>query len=136
MTNLLTSLQFAKTKGIKRPKIKLGRFTFSLAPDDGRNPGSVYVNLGSEYMAKIDVQKRITNVKLTPEMLAEVEAILVDVQGAATAYGRKTGNCCICNRELTAKESIENCIGPICAEKFGFVMNRPGKKYFDMPADF
>lgn len=36
----------------------------------------------------------------------------------AKAYGKETGQCCQCGRELTVKESIEAGIGPICASKF------------------
>jgi hypothetical protein len=33
----------------------------------------------------------------------------------AQAYGRRTGMCCVCGRELTNPESVQNGIGPICA---------------------
>lgn len=36
----------------------------------------------------------------------------------AAAYGKATGQCCVCSRELTVKESIDRGIGPICASKF------------------
>lgn len=36
----------------------------------------------------------------------------------AKEYGRRTGSCMICSRELTNPESITNGIGPICASKF------------------
>lgn len=49
--------------------------------------------------------------KLTPEH----ELTLDDAQ----AIGKLWGFCCICGRMLTNPESIENGIGPICAEKFG-----------------
>ena len=35
----------------------------------------------------------------------------------AQAYGRQTGTCCVCARELTNPESIAAGIGPICAGK-------------------
>lgn len=37
---------------------------------------------------------------------------------AAKRYGKLTGRCCSCGRELTDPASIEAGIGPICAEKF------------------
>lgn len=37
----------------------------------------------------------------------------------ATAFGKRTGRCGVCGRELTDPESIAMGIGPICAEKFG-----------------
>ena len=36
----------------------------------------------------------------------------------AKAYGKLTGTCCSCGRELTNEDSIEAGIGPICAGKF------------------
>lgn len=37
---------------------------------------------------------------------------------AAVKYGKLSGRCCSCGRELTNDGSIEAGIGPICAEKF------------------
>lgn len=50
-----------------------------------------------------------------PKMLAEIEA---DPKGCAIAYGKATGNCCICSKTLTNPASIEAGIGPVCAGKF------------------
>jgi hypothetical protein len=36
------------------------------------------------------------------------------------AYGKRTGACSCCGRELTNGESIDRGIGPICAEKYGW----------------
>jgi hypothetical protein len=36
----------------------------------------------------------------------------------AAAYGRRTGRCCVCGRELTDTESIAAGIGPVCKAKF------------------
>lgn len=38
---------------------------------------------------------------------------------AAKNFGMLTGVCCSCGRQLTADESVEAGIGPICATKFG-----------------
>jgi hypothetical protein len=54
---------------------------------------------------------------------AAAETILqaaADPLGAAVAFGKETGSCSCCGRELTVKASIERGIGPICAEKFGW----------------
>ncbi len=52
---------------------------------------------------------------------AEVLAVASDPHNAAIAYGRRTGNCAICGRELTNHASIDLGIGPICAEKYGWM---------------
>jgi len=49
-------------------------------------------------------------------MLAEFEA---DPLEAAKRYGKLSGRCCSCGRDLTDPASIEMGIGPICATKFG-----------------
>lgn len=36
----------------------------------------------------------------------------------AKAYGKQTGTCCVCSRELTVQASIDAGIGPVCASKF------------------
>jgi hypothetical protein len=36
----------------------------------------------------------------------------------AASYGKKTGNCMICGRELTKQVSIDAGIGPVCSSKF------------------
>ncbi|GAA3473868.1 DUF6011 domain-containing protein [Nonomuraea roseola] len=36
----------------------------------------------------------------------------------AKAFGRETGSCCVCRRELTKQDSIDAGIGPVCADKF------------------
>jgi hypothetical protein len=38
---------------------------------------------------------------------------------AAIKYGKVSGSCSCCGKELTVKESIDRGIGPICREKFG-----------------
>ena len=41
-----------------------------------------------------------------------------DPLNAAIKYGKVSGSCSCCGKELTVKESIERGIGPICARKF------------------
>lgn len=48
-------------------------------------------------------------------LLLELEA---DPLEAAKKYGRESGRCCSCGRDLTDPASIEAGIGPVCAQKF------------------
>lgn len=54
--------------------------------------------------------------------MAEVEGVLDEFEGAPLAaamkYGRLSGRCCSCGRDLTDPESIAAGIGPVCATKF------------------
>lgn len=80
----------------------------------GPNEGSVYVFCGDTYMGKI-----------TPEGIYKgdarakgaLEAAAADPLQAAVAYGRQTGACSCCGRELTDPVSIFGGIGPICLAK-------------------
>jgi hypothetical protein len=54
---------------------------------------------------------------------AEIVALLDDIEvnplAAAMKYGKLSGRCCSCGRDLTDPNSIAMGIGPVCAEKFG-----------------
>jgi hypothetical protein len=106
--------------GLKRPKMRLSGFVLKLAPATGRNKGAIYVTSSDEYLGKI-ADGAFTPARDCPaDKQAEIVAICADPLAAAVAYGRKTGECACCGRELTDPESIERGIGPICAEKYGF----------------
>jgi hypothetical protein len=106
--------------GIKRPKLRLGSFHFSRAPDTGKNAGSIYVKEGEQYLGKVSEGQFFPIRECGDERKADVIAIASDPSAAAKAYGMRTGSCSCCGRELTNKESIDLGIGPICAEKFGW----------------
>ena len=81
----------------------------------GPNEGSVYVFFtNGEYAGKI-----------TPEGIYKGDASIknallqaaADPLQAAVAYGRQTGSCSCCGRELTDPVSIFGGIGPICLAK-------------------
>lgn len=112
----------AQGKGVKRPRMTLDGFKISLAPATGRNAGALYVvrKADDQYLGKI-MDGRFSRVReCDAETEAHVVRIINDPKGEAIAYGQRTGNCCICNRELTNHASIDAGIGPICAEKFGW----------------
>lgn len=110
----------AQEKGIKRPKMRLADFRFALAPATGRNAGAIYVTEGDEYLGKISGGRFFGVATCPTEKGAEVVAVASDPHQAAVAYGRRTGSCAICARELTNHASIDLGIGPICAAKYGW----------------
>jgi hypothetical protein len=105
---------------IKRPKLRLATFTFSRAPDTGRNAGSIYVKEGGEYLGKVTKGNFFPIATCGDERSNQVVAVASDPSNAAKAYGQRTGSCSCCGRELTNGVSIDLGIGPICAEKFGW----------------
>lgn len=56
----------------------------------------------------------LTNDEIAILLMFEHEPLVV-----AANYGRETGCCCFCARQLTDKRSVTAGYGPICAEKFG-----------------
>lgn len=109
----------AREHGIKSPKLNLGQFQFSRAPDHGRNPGAIYVTQGDDYLGKVQSGKFFASA-VCGARHDDVVTVAGAPYEAAVAYGRRTGECCVCGRELTNHASINRGIGPICAERFGW----------------
>ena len=112
----------AQGNGVKKPRMVLNGFKISMAPAHGRNAGALYVVRveDDQYLGKI-MDGRFSRVReCDAETEAQVVRVVNDPKGEAIAYGQRTGNCCICNRELTNHASIDAGIGPICAERFGW----------------
>ena len=112
----------AVSNGLKRPKYRAEDLILSRAPDHGKNAGSLYVKTtGDEYQGKItpdNVFRPIGSAK--PETVVGLNTIAADPEEASVRYGRRTGSCGCCGRELTNAESVERGIGPICASNFGW----------------
>lgn len=111
----------AARNGLKRPVLRYDGFQVSRAPDHGKNAGSLYVkHTNGAYLGKI------LNGKYLPTQdglgyVVNVVAAMNDPLASAIAYGRRTGKCSCCGRTLTDKHSVANGIGPICAEKYGWM---------------
>lgn len=52
------------------------------------------------------------------EVVKIVTELSKDPEGMASEYGKLSGKCCFCNRELTTENSTEVGYGPICARHF------------------
>ena len=102
-------------EAIKTPKFRYEDLVISRAPDHGVNKGALYVKVNGEYAGKVKDGKWFGSQDILPKL----QQIADNPLESAVAYGRKTGNCAVCNRDLTRHDSIERGIGPICAERFG-----------------
>lgn len=120
VSKIEVSFAAAMQNGIKRPKLRLGSFMFSRAPDTGKNAGSIYVKEGEAYLGKITGGEFLPTRECGDERKANVVTVAADPAGAAKAYGMRTGSCSCCGRALTNGASIDLGIGPICAEKYGW----------------
>lgn len=109
----------AVSKGIKRPKLRLGSLVFSPAPATGKNAGAIYVvGKNKVYLGKVQQGAFKASFECTPEMADRVVQCASDPHAAAVAYGKKYGQCAVCGRTLTDAKSVELGIGPICKEAF------------------
>lgn len=114
------AFQKASENGVRRPKLRLAEFTFSLAPETGRNAGAIYVKEGEQYLGKVAGGRFLRTRDCTDAQQAGIQAVAADPMAAAVAYGKRFGACSVCGRELTNDGSIDAGIGPICAGKFGW----------------
>lgn len=107
---------------IKQPRLRLDTFTFK-AVIKGANAGGIYVTEGkgedAAYLGKVIGGKFLPSRDCSEDQKTRIMAAASNPDEAAKAYGQRTGNCCICGRELTAEQSIERFIGPICAGNYG-----------------
>lgn len=118
LSNIISMFSKAH-EAIKTPKFRYEDLVISRAPDNGANAGALYVKVDGEYAGKVKEGKWF-GVRTAPEgIINKLQEIAANPLESAVAYGRKTGNCACCGRELTRHDSIERGIGPICAERFG-----------------
>lgn len=123
VSKIETAFSMAQSKGVKRPRMRLGDYMFSTAPATGANAGALYVKASDEsqtYMGKVVGGKFVRSALCNDTHETQIIELAGDPMKAAIAYGRRTGECAICGRELSNHASIELGIGPICAGKFGF----------------
>lgn len=108
----------ARSNGLKKMAFRTDRLHVSPAPATGRNAGALYVKDNGEYAGKIvggKFQALRTTAADVSDLLKELAA---DPAGVSRFYGRKTGVCCCCGKELTDPASVEAGIGPVCATKW------------------
>lgn len=112
----------AKAPGlaIRNPKITIGGMTISPAKAESKNPGALYVKSGGEYLGKIADGKFMAVSACTPAQRDQVLKFVADPAEAAKVYGQETGICCACNAVLKSEWRLRG-IGPVCAEKYGWV---------------
>lgn len=110
----------AKASGLKRLAFRaLDGLKITQAGDTGANPGALYVKENDQYAGKIVGGKFKATRQASASVLPRLQAIAADPLKEAVLYGKQTGSCCCCGRELTDPQSVEMGIGPICATKWG-----------------
>ena len=118
LTRITEMFQSAMAAGLKKPGYRAEGLKITLAPATGRNAGALYVVRESDdtYLGKIvGTAYQSTS---GGNALTALLKIAADPLGAAVEYGRETGRCACCGRELTNEESVELGIGPICRQRW------------------
>lgn len=122
---LFAAFEAAKSKGAKRLTLRFNGV--SIKPN--RDNTVLWVTSQSEtemgeYGMKPKYLGKVTPAGCDSRLSDTVKEIIMgaasDPLNAAIRYGKVSGSCSCCGRELTRKDSIERGIGPICAEKFGW----------------
>jgi hypothetical protein len=122
---LFEAFQAARSKGAKRLTLRLEGI--NLKPN--RELTALWVTSQTEkemgdyglkpkYLGKVTLKG--LDSRLSDEVKETLMAAANDPLNAAIRYGKVSGECSCCGRELTDPRSIERGIGPICADKFGW----------------
>lgn len=122
---LFNAFEAAKSKGAKRLtlrfsgiNVKPNRDLTALWVTSQTEKEEGNYGLKPKYLGK--VTRSGCDSRLTDDVKATIMSAASDPLTAAIRYGKVSGECSCCGRELTDPRSIERGIGPICAEKFGW----------------
>lgn len=122
---LFAAFEAAKSKGAKRLTLRFDGV--NVKPN--RDNTVLWVTSQSEtemgeYGMKPKYLGKVTpsgcDSRLSDIVKETIMAAASDPLNAAIRYGKVSGSCSCCGRELTDPKSIEAGIGPICATKFGW----------------
>lgn len=114
-----TLFNTARESGLKRLAFRTVHIDISAAKETSNNPGALYVKHDGEYVGKIAGGKFHATRAAKDDTLPLIIEVAADPLGMARFYGKQTGKCSCCGRELTDPVSVANGIGPICESKWG-----------------
>jgi hypothetical protein len=122
---LFAAFQAARDKGAKRLTLRFAGV--NVKPN--RAGDALWVTSQTEteegrYGLQPKYLGKVTPTAIDSRLGDDIKAVLMeaaqDPLNAAIRYGKESGECSCCGRELTDPRSIERGIGPICATKFGW----------------
>ena len=123
-SRLFDTFKAAKARGLKRLTLRLSGV--NVKPN--RDLTTLWVTSQTEteegnYGPQPKYLGKVTPNRLDSRLADDVKAVLLEAAGdpltAAIRYGKETGACSCCGRDLTNPDSIAAGIGPICREKYG-----------------
>ena len=122
---LFDAFKAAKAKGAKRLTLRFAGINVK----PSRDGAALWVTSQTEteegrYGLQPKYLGKVTPTGMDSRLSDDVKAVLTDAANnpltAAIRYGKVSGECSCCGRELTDPQSIKRGIGPICATKFGW----------------
>lgn len=122
---LFNAFKAARSKGAKRLTLRFAGINVK----PSRDCSSLWVTSQTEteegrYGLQPKYLGKVTPTGMDSRLPSVVKETLIaaanDPLTAAIRYGKESGECSCCGRELTDPKSIERGIGPICATKFGW----------------
>lgn len=131
---------------LKYPKICLmvgnDPVILSMAGAASKAPGTINVMGEGQYPNRAWYGRVTPTGEWQPSQRANVDTIAPvlaqlasDPHGTAAAYGKLTGNCCFCQRELSDARSVTAGYGPVCADHYGLADQWANAvKVLDMPS--
>lgn len=123
-SRLFDVFKAAKARGLKRLTMRFS----GIRVKPSRDLGSLWIlsdteKVEGDYGLQPKYLGKVTPNRLDSRLADDVKAVLLEAAAdpltAAIRYGKETGSCSCCGRDLTNAESIRLGIGPICREKFG-----------------
>jgi hypothetical protein len=122
---LFNAFESAKAKGAKRltlrfqgVNVKPNRDLSALWVTSQTEREEGNYGMQPKYLGK--VTRSGCDSRLSDDVKEVIMGAAQDPLTAAIRYGKVSGQCSCCGRELTDPQSISRGIGPICAEKFGW----------------
>jgi hypothetical protein len=121
------------SKNLKHPKVRLqlpdGKpIALAIAGPASKYPGTVNVTDGKKFgenvwYGRVDTKgKWELSSKVDTQTAVSLTALLVNFAAnpakVASLYGKQTGSCCFCARDLTDERSVSVGYGPQCASKY------------------
>lgn len=85
---------------------------------EGKWQGWTFVDDGAAYGQGRRYGRQAPGGTYSGDIEQALATIAANPKEAAREYGRLTGKCCICNRQLEDEQSVAKGIGPICEGKF------------------
>jgi Family of unknown function (DUF6011) len=115
---------------LKFPKIRMvteagEKLVVSVAGARSKYAGHVMLTDGgpfgaNRYYGRIDLDGKVHDGRdMTATIMQLLRTFADNPAGVAAAYGKRTGACCFCSRELETRESLAVGYGPTCAEHYG-----------------